>query len=115
MAQLLGSVWQLALSWWQTDRPRASPREGRLLRLAPPAILRIDERLFEVVSRTVGESAAGPFVTYACRCGEAMSELRVSPAGSDFVASVHWTQGGREVELSEDDVEVYCTPASRER
>ncbi len=37
----LANLVRLLPAWWQADRVRASPREGRLLRIMPPCIVRI--------------------------------------------------------------------------
>jgi hypothetical protein len=112
MWKLFESVRDLLWSWWRVDRPRISPREGCLLRIAPPAILRIGSRLLEVVSRTVGENSAGPFVAYECRCGEEVSELWVAPVSHCHTTAVRWLHAGRDELLDEDEVEVYPTRRS---
>lgn len=111
MWRLVASLWSLGLSWWRVDRLRISPREGRLLRISPPAILRIGSRLLEVVSRNVGENAAGPFVAYECRCGEEVSELWVAPVSHCHTTAIRWQHAGRDEWLDADEVELY--PATR--
>ena len=100
-------VCRLFSRWWQADRPRASPREGRLLRIQPAAILRIGNHMTEVLSRTAGEDESGPYVIYHCQSGNQASELYLKPLGIHGHCSLHWTQDNLVHELTEDDIEVF--------
>jgi len=104
---MIRSIVQLIHSTFQADRVRASPREGRLLRLWPPCIIKVRGRTVEVLRRIAGENATGPFVLHRCRTSTGPCELRVTPAGLGEAPSVEWIEDGREVPLSEEEVEVY--------
>src|SRR5579871_3116549 len=104
---LLGEVGQILRSWWEVDRIRVSPRAGRLLRIHPPCLISIDERMIEVVSRSVSQGPSGPSVGYQCRTPEGPAELRVSLPSSIAAPEVEWIEWGRRLFLSEDDVQVW--------
>ena len=97
---------QLVCSWWQADRIRPSPREGRLLRIEPEACLRIGATMYQVKRRTEGRSTAGPHLTYECESAGGRGFLRVTPTVAGAVA-VCWIRDDTERVLSEDDVEVF--------
>jgi hypothetical protein len=107
ITRLLRDVFRLIASWWQVDRVRVSPHEGRLLRLEPPCVMVVESRPAEVLARTVGRTAAGPFVVYDCRSATGPCQLRVVPLGEGYVSRVSWIEDGRERELAADDVEVF--------
>ncbi|MEX2216808.1 MAG: hypothetical protein WD768_22025 [Phycisphaeraceae bacterium] len=99
--------------WWQADRVRISPREGRLLRLRPPCILRIGEAYVQVHRRCTGSLATGPYVLYECTIDSQPGQLIVSPgppgapgppSGSKLIK---WRLAGETQDLDADDVEVF--------
>lgn len=98
---------RLLRSWWQVDRIRASPREGRLLRLRPPCILVIDGRVVEVVARTLAHDDDCVTVSYDCRQGQDVGCLTIRLAGG-LTSNVVWTAAGVERRLPADDVEVFA-------
>lgn len=102
----LARLVRLARSWWRCDRPRASPREGRLLRLTPPCLLRVGDTLVELTSRTVGETAAGPYLVYRGRSPTGPCSIRVRPVGPRGAATARGLGSLPERSLSDDDVEV---------
>lgn len=104
---LLRAIAALARSWWQVDRVRISPREGRLLNLRPPCLLRIDGAIAQVTARQAGQGARGPYVVYRCDDGGGDALLWVYPVGRTHRPLVRWQTGGGEITLSEEDVEVY--------
>lgn len=64
--------------WMWSDRIRASPREGKLLRLPVGACVRIGGTVAEVAARTVVEGDAGAReVCYACRSATGDFQLYV--------------------------------------
>jgi hypothetical protein len=105
--QCAGELIDLIRSWWRVDRIRASPREGRLLRLSPPCILCIDAVLVEVHERVVGQTVTGPYVRYDCIGPDGRSELWVMPRGRDQTPEIHWIQGPTRRVLSEADIEAF--------
>ena len=106
MLRLLRNLIQLARAWWQVDRPRISPSVGRLLRIEPPAILRIGPQVAGVVGRSVGEDGSGPYVVYHCQVGSEACQLRV-PFPLSPLATLHWSRGEARWDLMEEDIEVF--------
>jgi hypothetical protein len=111
MRHLVSDLWRRVHSWWRRDRVRASPREGRLLGLAPPCLLLVAGQPAEVVRRTATRLPSGGVVRYDCltRAGPALLEVRLSAAHA--ACQVTWRQGRRARGLAEDEVEVF--PQSR--
>ena len=89
------------------DRVRASPCEGRLLRLTAGSVLRVRGEPSFIVTRRVGQTASGPYVLYECEGIAGRSQLVLRPIGGTHEVTVHWITGGREEALSEEEVEAY--------
>jgi len=98
MTRLTKALARLAHSWWQVDQVRASPTEGRLLRLRPPCYLRIGTETVEIVWRRRAERE----VFYECADG---SELQVLLSG--LKPEVYWLRHGERQLLTESDIEVF--------
>lgn len=94
-------------AWWRVDRIRASPREGRLLRLHPPCLLVIQDRLIEIVRRVVGQDAEGPFVVYDCHDGGDSAQLLVRPIAESSRTSIRWIGPDSGRSLAEEEVSVF--------
>ena len=77
--QLLRDLFKLFRSWWQVDRVRISPTEGRLLRLIPPCIICVNGRPVEVLRRSVSRKTAEVIVQYDCLCEGRLAQLFVTP------------------------------------
>src|SRR5688572_8054988 len=58
-SQLLVSIRNLIDSWWRVDRIRASPREGRLLRIEPGTIVTINGEMLEITERIIRDTPRG--------------------------------------------------------
>lgn len=102
--QMLLAVTGLIKDWWRADCIRVSPRDGQLLRIQAPCIIRVGDQIVEVVRRSVGQTTGGSYVVYGCeRDGEAC-ELWVRP---DLSNRVRWIDGDGEHQLNETDVVVY--------
>ena len=104
---LMGTLTELVGHWWQGDRVRVSPAQGRLLRLQPPCILRIGDRVYEVIDRRVGNVPEGAFVAYGCDDGVEHCELRVFPVGLTAQPRVLIRTSNGEVELEACDILVF--------
>jgi hypothetical protein len=91
--------------WWQQDRIRISPNEGRLLRLQIPCILTVNGNLVELTGRTVFRSSTGNYVVYrGVVTGPGFPcELAVWPEKN----LVRWTDRGGTRSLDPGDVEVF--------
>ena len=109
-------MWKLATAlarllhwWWRSDRIRAPPSEGRLLRLEPPCFLRIAGEPAEVVSRHVD----GQLITHCCHgaAGDFELAVRLTEGGPE----VRMRRGGRERLLAAKDVEVIPGAACYQR
>ena len=92
-------------AWWNQDRIRISPREGRLLTLQAPCIVEIHGDLVELTDRIVGQSSGGPDVVYRGKVvnNGATVELCVQPGDAD----VRWTKKGVTTMLAEHEFIVY--------
>ncbi len=93
--------------WWQQDRIRISPNEGRLLRLQIPCILAVNGNLVELTGRTVCRSSTGNYVVYrgVATGSQLPCELAVWPEQN----VARWTDGGGTRSLDPGDVEVFQT------
>ena len=98
---------RLFTNWWQADRVRTSPREGSLLRLRVPCIIRIHGRYAQVIGRRTGQTAAGPYVCYECEIDGTPADLFVEPIGERGVPMLRWREGRDERRLDAGDVEVF--------
>lgn len=97
---------ELLSAWWRVDQIRVSPREGRLLRLAPPCYLEHGGDLWLVESRVVGVGPAGVSVTYRCTSEERQGVLTVLPAAAGR-EQVRWVVDQQSVEAAADQFAVY--------
>lgn len=91
-------------TWWNKDRVRVSPREGRLLRVDAGAILFIERERHQVLGRDTIATKYGPVIRYRCEAAHAERELWVvaSPIPTILLVEDH-----DERELTSDDVEVW--------
>ena len=101
-------VGQLVRAWWQIDRPRAPAREGRLLRITPPAFLVIGLHKLEVIARTGDRSHRAPKVVYCCRDGDEDSQLIVTQHGLSGRLEIVWSHRSADTELDEAEIEVFA-------
>jgi hypothetical protein len=104
---LLAALGKLLRSWWEVDRIRVSRRTGSLLRIHPPCLISIDDRIIEVTSRMVSQSPLGPAVRYVCRTPHGLAELCVIPPVAGGKTHIVWEEAGREQTLVEDEVQVW--------
>lgn len=101
--------------WWRKDRIRAAPGEGRVLRMRPGNYVRIDERLYEIVSSQARRCEAGPYVDYRCRPAHADGDsgidadflLTAGPVRADRACRIEFSDGAMRRELTADDIHVY--------
>lgn len=106
--KLMLDLLRLLGSWWKVDRVRVSPTEGRLLRIEPPCCVVVESRPAEVVARTTGENAAGPFVVYDCVTARGDGRLLVVPHDCGRRLDVFWTEDGVRRSVDEANIEVYA-------
>lgn len=86
---------KLIRSWWDVDRIRISPHEGKLWRLQPGNILNIAGEEVEVVSRHVLLQGEGT-LELLCRTRTGQAKLQVSSSPSASSPQVWWeTESGR--------------------
>jgi hypothetical protein len=104
-------VWRLVKTtarllhlWWSADRIRISPREGRLLRLPLPCLLRIRGELIEVTARRVVHSAAARHLVYRCTSAGAAYELTVT--SRSLGRQVVIRRGAAEEVVADEDIEI---------
>jgi hypothetical protein len=103
-ASLAADAASLFRAWWYRDQIRSSPREGKLLRLAPGAILCVRGDTVEVESRDLIEAPEGAVLRYHCRGDDSRSELWVTAAP---VSMIVWCHNECEERLTTDEVEVW--------
>ena len=101
---LAADVLSLFQAWWRRDRIRSSPREGKLLRLAPGAILCIAGKAVEVEMRDVIETADGSVLRYRCRDTDSYPELWITLRPAPLIV---WSCGDDAVDLAVEDIEVW--------
>ena len=101
---MLSDLRRLISAWWHVDRVRVSPRAGWLLRVHVPGLIVVCGRAVTVVGRTVGQTASGAYIEYACRTDDGGSYLRVDVAADGTACRLSWSEGGEFQEISEDDV-----------
>lgn len=97
----------LVRNWWQSDRVRISPREGRLLRLKPPCFVVAGSSLLRVEGRVVGQGPGGPYVMYPCTSDTGPGELWVTLGSARQSPHIRWIQDGRQAELDEMDLQIF--------
>jgi hypothetical protein len=107
LARVYRALARLVQSWWSIDRVRASPREGRILRLRPPAWILLDGREVEVLRRSVFRGAEGGSVVYDCQTEYGPAQIRVSTVGPLYSTQIYWVQRGQPQLLDEDRLEIW--------
>jgi hypothetical protein len=100
----------LLRSWWQADRVRVSPSEGRLLRLRVRSVIQVLGEPAVVVKRRVGHTEEGPYVVYECEGIAGSSEIHVRPIGGTHHVAIRWVVKGKERTVSEWEIEAYPSP-----
>lgn len=101
---VVSSLLDLIQAWWSKDRVRASPREGRLLRISPGSVLIVDGAKYEVLRRGAIDTAEDSVVRYYCECNQKSAELCVT---TSRIPSIRFVQDSIERELAETDLEVW--------
>ena len=103
-ASLAADAASLFRAWWYQDQIRCSPREGKLLRLVPGAIVCVSGNTLEVEMRDVVETAEGSVLRYRCRGDDLRSELWVTVAPVPIIV---WRCDEVEDRLAADEIEVW--------
>jgi hypothetical protein len=109
---MMGSFVELLHAWWQRDRIRVRPSEGRLFRLCPGTVLcfstspHTPQLSVVVVARRDDQMARHPMICYFCRGSQGEGELVVTWCG-DRSPGVSWFADGESFELHADDIEVF--------
>lgn len=94
---------RLIRDWWQVDRVRISPREGRLLRLQPGDLLQLEGMTVTIIA--VDPDASG--VRYRCEGAGFSGELWVGLDAGRQADEVVWSRQGCQQRLPAVEVEVY--------
>ena len=102
LCQLLAGALQ---TWWQQDRIRISPNEGRLLRLQMPCILVVNGDLVELTGRTVCRSSTGNYVVYRGVVTGSRFPCELAVWSEQKV--VRWTDGRGTRSLNAGDIEIF--------
>src|SRR2546423_914249 len=104
MGNVLVAILRLLCRWARGDRIRASPREGRLLRLTRGWYVRVAEKPAKVMSRQIERCAEGLFVAYDCESAGGSFKLMVRDDAAGAVVRIRCAGFDRAVD--EADVEV---------
>ncbi len=91
-------------AWWQKDRIRSSPSEGKLLRLVPRAILSLRGTTVEVERRDVYKTDDGCVLKLQCRGNDSASVLWITGTGAPTIV---WCRTDAELRLTPDEIEVW--------
>lgn len=105
---MLSLMLETLRSWWRVDRVRASPNDGRLLRLHPPCFVVIGGRSFEISHRVVGHDAIGPFVDYNIVGHDGPARLLVRLMIETSQTVIRWIGPDGERSLDPSDIGVFC-------
>jgi hypothetical protein len=97
----------LLRAWWQVDRVRVSPSDGRLLRLGLRSVIQVMGDPAVVMKRRVGHTEEGPYVAYECEGVAGSSEILVRPIGDRHRVAIRWVTKGKERALSEAEIEAF--------
>jgi hypothetical protein len=89
---ILRSIREFVRAWWQVDRIRVSPGDGRLWNLKPGSITILDGQPVEIVGRTLLNIAESPIVVYDCRIEQGMVRLKVSATRVGHSPVYAWEQ-----------------------
>ena len=110
IVQIVRDLFRAMRSWWRNDRIRASPREGRLLRLGPGDLIVFGDTEAEVLTRSVGINSSGPTLCLTCHTPSGLAELEVSLASAGRSAPMIWksTEGRRLVTENEFEIWPRC-------
>ncbi len=101
------AIFRLAQSWWRADRVRVAAREGRILRLRPPAVILLAERQVEVHARSVIHGELGTLVVYDCQTSTGPAQIRATIFGADVWPSVQWIENQRALDIAAADLEIW--------
>lgn len=102
MGRLGSAIWQLIQEWWRADRIRASPREGRWLRLQVGDGFRFAGQWWEITARHAPDASPRPVLRYECRSGERFACLVFELNEAD---SFHWQSAGSSQVCSLDQLD----------
>ena len=108
MSRTILQMLELVREWWRVDRVRASPFEGRLLRLSPGAIVCVGGKNYQVTGRAVIEAEDETIVRYHCVgvCENGRLLVRLNRRGSH---SLEWIGETSILDITEHDVEVFAS------
>lgn len=101
------AITRLIRHWWLGDQVQVALREGRILRLRPPALIMHEGREIEVVGRSVGRGHDGAFVSYDCRTDDGPMVILVSTVGSITLPRITWIERGEEHSVMESELEIW--------
>lgn len=104
--KLLADCAALIRSWWDVDRIRISPTEGKLLRLRIGSVIVVNRRSFEVVGHRADQLGSEVTITCDCRGVDGDSRL-VIVTNETAVCRLSWIDEHGELELDPLDVEIY--------
>lgn len=102
----------LIRAWWDVDRVRISPREGKLLGLVPPCVISVRGEPFQIVNRrestkrTESSDETIACVRYDCSGAGGSGRLHVRLAGAREL-QVTWAISDSVSTLEEHQIEIF--------
>ena len=96
---------QAVASWWQADRIRVSPFEGRLLKLAVGDQLHLADQIFTVVECESTADQGETRVRYQLTCAQGCAELIVR-ASENGVEDAALDYDGRTIAVQNSDLTI---------
>lgn len=106
IAQLYRQVWKVLWLWWTADRIRASPAEGRLLRIQPGDLLTVAGVDAQVLGASVDTRSEGGIFRIACSTELGSGELIV-PITPESSPELIWCSDAGSRRLTADNIQVW--------
>ncbi len=94
-------------AWWESDRIRASPRDGRLLRIQVGDLLKVEHLEFEVVSRSLDSTGHRQLLRLSCLGSSGPASLEVVVDENITRQTATWNHSGIECDIDQNEVQVW--------
>jgi hypothetical protein len=105
------SIWRDLLNtvrtWWDTDRIRVSPNDGRLLRIQPGDLMTIEGLDIEVLDRSLNSTERGELLQLNCRGPLGTATLTVAIDTEVINQKATWAQSGFERPIDLDEIQIW--------
>jgi len=105
--KLYDDLHRLILSWWKSDRIRASPRDGRLLRVQPGDLLTIGTIHVEILDRSTQDCPAGRSLQLNCQSESGSAVLSVTITDNQQQTKVVLNESGCRRQFDIDEIQIW--------